>query len=490
AQRPGKPIIRHQVPESSMSIGCDVIACVSQKLVIDCDETFSPVVKPATIRTVLSLAVSRKWPIHQLVVKNTFLNGDLSKTVYMHQPPGFVDPRDLKVMPLVLDFTLAVVTLLYSFLISGQFMSQKQYAIELLARAHMTNYNHSRTQLIQTPNWVLKARLVANGSSQQLGIDCDETFSPVVKPATIRTVLSLAVSHNWPIHQLVIKNTFLNEDLSETLYMHQPPGFVDPRYPHHDFTTTVVTLLYSFFIRDLSSLHNEFDMTDLGALNLFLGISATRHSTWLFLSQKQYAIELLARAHMTTCKYSRTQLIQTPNWVVKVFQFRTPLYIAVLQVVFNIIHFRDQISYAVQQICIYMHDPREPHLAALKRILCYIRGTLDFGFHLYSSTTISIVGYTDADWAGCPSIRRSTSAHPDIEPERMFVENKFYLDNINAAASQWETFVPLYSLTGPKRNKIETTGCKNGMSRTKVEQKFPHRKAACNFAKVGTIRAI
>nr|GFA63967.1 ribonuclease H-like domain-containing protein [Tanacetum cinerariifolium] len=78
-----------------------------------------------------------------------------------------------------------------------------------------------------------KARLVANGSSQQLGIDCDETFSPVVKPATIRTVLSLAVSRKWPIHQLDVKNAFLNGDLSETVYMYQPLGFVVPRYPHH-----------------------------------------------------------------------------------------------------------------------------------------------------------------------------------------------------------------------------------------------------------------
>nr|GEX29410.1 ribonuclease H-like domain-containing protein [Tanacetum cinerariifolium] len=56
----------------------------------------------------------------------------------------------------------------------------------------------------------------------------------------------------------------------------------------------------------ITSLHNEFDMTDLGAINYFLGISASRHSTRLFLSQKQYAIELLARAHMTNCNPSRT----------------------------------------------------------------------------------------------------------------------------------------------------------------------------------------
>ncbi|GJZ07459.1 ribonuclease H-like domain-containing protein [Tanacetum coccineum] len=68
-----------------------------------------------------------------------------------------------------------------------------------------------------------KARLVANGRSQQQGIDCDETFSPVVKPATIRTVLSLAVSRQWPIHQLDMKNAFLHSHLTETVYMHQPP---------------------------------------------------------------------------------------------------------------------------------------------------------------------------------------------------------------------------------------------------------------------------
>ncbi|GKB17867.1 ribonuclease H-like domain-containing protein [Tanacetum coccineum] len=79
------------------------------------------------------------------------------------------------------------------------------------------------------------ACLVANGSSQQLGVDFDETFSPVVKLVTIRTVFSLVVSRKWPIHQLNVKNDFLNGDLSEIVYMHQPPDFVNARFPNHVF---------------------------------------------------------------------------------------------------------------------------------------------------------------------------------------------------------------------------------------------------------------
>ncbi|GJX89514.1 ribonuclease H-like domain-containing protein [Tanacetum coccineum] len=87
-----------------------------------------------------------------------------------------------------------------------------------------------------------KARLVANGRSQQQGIDCDETFSLVVKPATIRTVLSLAVSRQWPIHQLDVKNAFLHGHLTETVYMHQPPGFTDSA--HSDYVCLLQKSLY------------------------------------------------------------------------------------------------------------------------------------------------------------------------------------------------------------------------------------------------------
>ncbi|GJS65305.1 ribonuclease H-like domain-containing protein [Tanacetum coccineum] len=229
-----------------------------------------------------------------------------------------------------------------------------------------------------------KARLVPNGSTQLEGVDVDETFSPVVKSGTIRTVLSLAASRHWPIHQLDVKNAFLHGDLSETVYMHQPPRFRDSKYPDHHGPDTTYLLLYVDDIvltassqpllqRIIDSLHQEFSMTDLGSLNYFLGISVTRDSSGMFLSQKKYAVEILERAHMANCNPCRTP-IDTES----------------------------KLGNDVQQVCLHMHDPREPHLSALKRILRYVQGTLNYGLQLFSSSTTDLVAYSDADWAGCP----------------------------------------------------------------------------------------
>ncbi|GJV54368.1 ribonuclease H-like domain-containing protein [Tanacetum coccineum] len=87
-----------------------------------------------------------------------------------------------------------------------------------------------------------KVGLIANGSTQVEGIDVDETFSPVVKPGTIRTVLSLATSRHWPVHQIDVKNALLHGDLSETVYMHQPLGFRESAHP--DYVYLLLMSLY------------------------------------------------------------------------------------------------------------------------------------------------------------------------------------------------------------------------------------------------------
>ncbi|XP_071686900.1 uncharacterized mitochondrial protein AtMg00810-like [Rutidosis leptorrhynchoides] len=72
---------------------------------------------------------------------------------------------------------------------------------------------------------------------------------------------------------------------------------------------------------------------------------------------------------------------------------------------------RPDISYAFQQICLFMHDPHEAHFSALRRIIRYVQGTLDLGLQLFASSTTSLVAYYDTDWAGCPTTHRSTSEY-------------------------------------------------------------------------------
>ena len=78
-----------------------------------------------------------------------------------------------------------------------------------------------------------KARLVARGFHQQYGVYFDETFSPAIKPPTIRLILSLVVSFNWSLRQLDVKNAFLHKTLKEEVYMTQPQGYIDPQHPDH-----------------------------------------------------------------------------------------------------------------------------------------------------------------------------------------------------------------------------------------------------------------
>ncbi|GJX08438.1 ribonuclease H-like domain-containing protein [Tanacetum coccineum] len=183
-----------------------------------------------------------------------------------------------------------------------------------------------------------KARLVANDSTQLEGVDVDETFSPVVKPDTIRTVLSLAASRHWSIHQLDVKNAFLHGDLSET-------------------ETDIAYLL--LYVDDI-------------VLTAFF-------TAGLFSSQNKYAIEILDRAHVDNCNPSRTA-IDTESKLG-----------ADGDSVFDPILYRS--------------------LAGSLRILRYVQGTMDYGLQLFSSSTTDLVAYSDADWAGCPTKRRSTSGY-------------------------------------------------------------------------------
>ncbi|GJY24839.1 ribonuclease H-like domain-containing protein [Tanacetum coccineum] len=135
----------------------------------------------------------------------------------------------------------------------------------------------------------------------------------------------------------------------------------------------------------------------LGPLNYFLGVSVTRNTSGMFLSQQKYATEVLDRASMLTCNPCRTP-VDTNSKLVADGDPDPTLYRSLAGALQYLTFTRPDISYVVQQVCLFMHDPREPHFVALKRVLRYVRGTLAYGLQLYSSSTSSLVAYSDADW--------------------------------------------------------------------------------------------
>jgi len=312
-----------------------------------------------------------------------------------------------------------------------------------------------------------KARLVARGFTQQEGIDYSETFSPVIKQATVRLVFSIAVSSGWKIHQLDIHNAFLNGVLDEEVYMKQPPGFVDSALPGHvcrlhkslyglkqaprawytrlnDFllsigfhASKVDTSLFIFSVgsdicyllvyvddilltgnnvillqRLIQLLSSEFKLRDLGDVHYFLGIEVQCTGLGLMLCQHKYTLDILTRAGMLSCKP-----VDTPISASKATIMPDPLFsdatrfrqlVGALQ---YLTFTRPDICFAVNRVCQFMHAPTESHRAAVKRILRYLRGTASHDLHITRSSSFALHGFTDADWAGSIEDRKSTGGY-------------------------------------------------------------------------------
>ena len=215
-----------------------------------------------------------------------------------------------------------------------------------------------------------KSRLVARGNEQSEGIDFVETYSPVVRTATIRSVLHIATVKGWNIKQLDVENAFLHGDLKETVYMKQPPGLEDHAKPHHlcklrkaiyglrqspracfdKFSTffiefgfkcthgdpslfvylhgddVIYLLLYvddmlltgnneKLIEKLMVTLNTTFRMKDMGSVHYFLGIQVQAHSDGLFLCQERYTLDLLEAAGMSDSAPMPTPLpMQLDSW--------------------------------------------------------------------------------------------------------------------------------------------------------------------------------
>lgn len=85
-----------------------------------------------------------------------------------------------------------------------------------------------------------------------------------------------------------------------------------------------------------------------------------------------------------------------------------------------------------------MHDPREPHLALVKRVLRYIKGTLDFGLQIHRSASTDLIAYSDADWASCPETRRSTSGYAVFLGDNLVSWSSKYQATVSRSSAEAE----------------------------------------------------
>jgi hypothetical protein len=160
-------------------------------------------------------------------------------------------------------------------------------------------------------------------------------------------------------------------------------------------TDTVYLLLYvddivltassaALLQQTITALKQEFTMKDLRPLHHFLGVSVQHRADGFFLTQRQFALDILERAGMVDYKpvlmlvdmQAKVSAESEPH-VADLTHFKS-LTGALQYLTFT----RPDLAYAVQQICLHMHDPREPHLTIMKRTLRYLRGTLDYGLLL------------------------------------------------------------------------------------------------------------
>lgn len=155
----------------------------------------------------------------------------------------------------------------------------------------------------------------------------------------------------------------------------------------------------------ITQLSHEFAITDLGALKYFLGISATRSSLDLFLSNQKYATDIIECAKMLKCNAFRTpsQMVQKLNSTGPSVANPT-LYHSLERALQYLTFTRPNIVFSIQQMCLYMRKPRERHLHALKCILCYIHKTIDHRLCIHVSPTANLVSYFNFEWGNVPPI--------------------------------------------------------------------------------------
>ncbi|GJR52233.1 putative ribonuclease H-like domain-containing protein [Tanacetum coccineum] len=258
-----------------------------------------------------------------------------------------------------------------------------------------------------------KARLVAQGYTQEQGIDYDEVFAPVTRIEAIRLFLTYASFKDFVVYQMDVKSDFLYGKIEEEVYICQPPGFEDLDFP--DRVYKVEKALYELhqapraWYETLSTylLDNGFQR---GNIDKTLFIRMDKGDILLVQVQDKYVTEILKKFGFTDVKTAST-LMETQKPLLKDEdgeEVDVHLYRSMIGSLMYLTSSRPDIMFAVCACARYQVNLKVSHLHAVKRIFRYLKGQPKLGLWYPKDSPFDLVAYTDSDYAGASLDKNST----------------------------------------------------------------------------------
>ncbi|UYV63346.1 hypothetical protein LAZ67_2003803 [Cordylochernes scorpioides] len=254
-----------------------------------------------------------------------------------------------------------------------------------------------------------KARLVAMGYNQIPGRDYNESFSPVIKNATLRTILSMAATKDSVIKLFDVKAAYLNGNIENTIFMEQPAGFVQDRNKVCKLNKSIYRYLNpedrdseDTSNRFINKLRHHLEIKDVTCKGMFLGIKIIQDKEGISLQQSHYVQQILQKYGMETCKEVPTpgsKEINLDNHIEDDNCDQHTYQEALGMLMFLAVNTRPDIAYITSKLSQYSRQPKQMHWTAIKRVMRYLRGTIDLGVKFERGKTGILKSYTDASWS-------------------------------------------------------------------------------------------
>ncbi|GJV51632.1 putative ribonuclease H-like domain-containing protein [Tanacetum coccineum] len=278
-----------------------------------------------------------------------------------------------------------------------------------------------------------KARLVAQGYTQEGGIDYNEVFASVARIKTIRLFLAYASFKDFVVYQMDVKSAFLYGKIEEEVYVCQPSGFEDIEFTDRVYKVEKHYMVYIkllelgmilylpiYWTMDFTGemctefekmMHKKFQMSSMGELTFFLGLQVTQKDDGIFISQDKYVDEILKKFGFSTVKTASTPM-ETSKPLLKDAEAEdvdVHLYRSMIGSLMYLTSSRPDIMFAVCACARFQVSPKVLHLHAVKKIFRYLKGQPKLGLWYHKDSPFDLEAYTDGDYADARLDKKSTT---------------------------------------------------------------------------------